>query len=264
MSNCLLAATTLDVSYNNISEFPAAMIYNMPTLKNLYFQHNHLSNVPGNAFPRISNLEIIDFSYNFLTSFEFWALLVKKSADFSNNRISIITNTAFYNISQYTSSDPKIYLSNNSETVNFTDAVYEMYDSCSEVYYWLNSSSTFEQLTKPNLTYAIANIDFGTTRINCSCDQAFMVEMISTSVGHTDAATTALIPIYSAHCTDGTRFVDNPCVINTDPPNSSVDFSKVYPRLCKIYEHEVGDLTNISSIAVPRMNVVRNDFFATC
>ncbi|CAF0804306.1 unnamed protein product [Rotaria sordida] len=254
LSKCLSTVTTFDVSYNNISEFPSAMIYNMPTLHKLYFQHNQLTNVPGNAFFNLSNLEIINFSYNFLTNFELWALLVNISADFSNNQISTITNTAFYNISQYTLSDSTIYLTNNSPTINLTDAIYEMYNSCSEVYSWLNSSTPDEELTKPILTSALSYIDFGTTRINCSCDQSYIVPMISAVFADRNPAATPRIPIYSAKCVDGTLFVDNTC--NYDNlKNSSVDFSKVYPRQCKIYEYESGNLTTISNISVPTINV---------
>ncbi|CAF0876824.1 unnamed protein product [Rotaria sp. Silwood1] len=255
LSDCLSSVTTFDVSDNNISEFPSAMIYNMPTLQKLYFRFNQLTYVPGNVFFNLSNLDIIDFSHNSLTNFELWALLVNKSADFSNNQISTITNTAFYNISEYTLSDATINLTNNSATINLTDAVYEMYGSCSEVYYWLNSSTPDPLITKPILSSALSYIDFGTTRINCSCDQSYIVAMISTIFADSNPAATSRIPIYSAKCLDGTLFIDNTCTFDIDLPNSSVDFSKVYPRQCKIYEYESGNLTTISNISVPTINV---------
>ncbi|CAF3355816.1 unnamed protein product [Rotaria sp. Silwood1] len=255
LSDCLSSVTTFDVSDNNISEFPSAMIYNMPTLQKLYFRFNQLTDVPGNVFFNLSNLDIIDFSHNSLTNFELWALLVNKSADFSNNQISTITNTAFYNISEYTLSDATINLTNNSATINLTDVVYEMYGSCSEVYYWLNSSTPDPLITKPILSSALSYIDFGTTRINCSCDQSYIVAMISTIFADSNPAATSRIPIYSAKCLDGTLFIDNTCTFDIDLPNSSVDFSKVYPRQCKIYEYESGNLTTISNISVPTINV---------
>ncbi|CAF3473970.1 unnamed protein product, partial [Rotaria socialis] len=254
LNNCLPNLTSLDVSYNNISEFPSAVIYNMPALQYLYFQHNQLVNVPGNAFYNISNLEIIDFSYNFLTNFELWTLAVRQSADFSNNRISIITNSIFNNISQYTLLESKIYLANNSATINLTDAIYEMYSSCSEVYYWLNSSTPIELLTKPLLSSALPYIDFGTTKINCSCDQSYIVAMINSVFATVDPATTSTIPIYSAQCADGRKLVDSACHLNIDHPNSSIDFSQVYPRQCKIYQDEGGYLTSMPNITVPTIN----------
>jgi hypothetical protein len=251
---------TLDVSYNNISEFPSAMVYNMPTLQNLYFHHNQLTNVPGNAFFNLSNIEIINFSYNLLTTFELWALLVKTSADFTNNQISSITNTLFLNLSEYTLSDASIYLTNNSPTINLTDAIYEMYDSCSEVYEWLFASLPDDELTKPILTSALTYIYFGTTQINCNCDQSYLVQMIESSFGRQDIDVLLTIPIYNATCIGNTRFLDSTCNSGTDPPNSSVDFSKVYPRECKILASEAGNLTNIQNISVPTVNVVRYEF----
>ncbi len=249
--------STLDVSYNNISEFPSAMIYYMPTLQNLYFHHNQLTNVPGNAFFDLSNIEIIDFSYNLLTTFELWALLVQTSADFTNNQISSITNTLFLNLSQYTLSDARIYLTNNSATINLTDALYEMYSSCSEVYEWLFESLPEDQLTKPILTSALTYISFGTTQINCNCDQSYLVQMIANLFGGQPNDEPMNIPIYNATCIGNTRFLDSTCNSGSDPPNSSVDFSKVYPRLCKINSSEDGSLTNIQNISVPTLNVVR-------
>ncbi|CAF4308656.1 unnamed protein product [Rotaria sp. Silwood2] len=255
LSDCLSGVTTFDVSDNNISDFPSAMIYNMPTLQKLYFQYNQLTDVPGNAFFNLSDLAIIDFSYNSLTTFELWALLVSTSANFSNNLISTITNTVFYNISEYTLSDAKIYLTNNSATINLTDAIYEMYSSCSEVYYWLNSSTPDELLNKPILSSAMSYFDFGTTRINCSCDQSYIVPMIHAIFAAADPAAISGIPIYSAKCTDGRLFVNNTCNFDINLPNSSVDFSKVYPRQCKIYQYESSDLTNIPNISDPTITV---------
>jgi hypothetical protein len=230
----------------------------MPTLENLYFQHNQLIVVPGNAFFNLLNLGIIDFSYNFLTTFEFWAMLVKTSANFSNNRISTITNDLFLNISKYALSNPKIDLTGNSATINLTDAIYEMYSSCSEVYYWLNSSTPIADLELPTLSYALAFINFGTTEINCSCDQSYIVQMIGATFATVQDM--SIYPIYNAKCTDNTQFIDSSCDSGADPPNSSVDFSQVYPRQCKIYQRETGDLTSIRNISVPTLNVVRYEF----
>lgn len=261
LSSCLSNVITLDVSYNNISEFPSALIYTMPQLQNVYFQHNQLTNVPGNAFYNLSNLNILDFSYNFLTNFEFWALSVQNYADFSNNQISTITNTGFLNISQFTLPDSRISLTNNSAAISLTDAIYEMYGSCSEVYYWLNASTPSIFLTKPLLTSALAYVDFGTTAINCSCDQSYIVTMISSMFATLDNATTARIPIYRAKCTNGNLLVNSGCSINSDLPNSSVDFAHVYPRLCQIYNYEGGNLTTIPNINIPTTNIVRYQLF---
>jgi hypothetical protein len=255
LTNCSMNLITLDLSYNNISSFPSAMIYNIPTLENLYFQHNQLTDVPSNAFKNASNLVAIDFSYNQLTNFELWVFLVNKSADFSHNQISTITNKLFFNSPKNTSADySKVFhLGNNNPTINLTDAVYEMYNYCTEVPPWLNTSGT--DLSFPSLTNGIASIDFGNTQINCSCDQSYISQLLGSLLF--DAATQRSKPIYNATCTDGTKFLDYGCTSGTDLDGSSVDFSKVYPRECKIFSSENGSLTIAPNISAPTINAVR-------
>jgi hypothetical protein len=249
---------TLDVSYNNISQFPSAMIYHMPTIKNLYFQHNQLIDVPGNAFLNVSNLEIIDFSYNDLTNFELWAIQVAISADFSYNQISTITNKYFYDIPPNTSAGQRrtFYLDNNGPSINLTDGIYEMYNSCGEVIQELGIAENDGSIIIPGLSYNLAFINFGTTQINCSCDQSYIIQMfISTFARIADMAT---FPIYNTTCIGGAQqFVYSTCPSGSNPSNSSVDFSQVYPRQCKIRDNESGNLTTAPSITTPTANVVR-------
>ncbi|CAF0867892.1 unnamed protein product [Rotaria sordida] len=254
LTECLSNVITLDLSSNNISTFPSFMIYNMPSLKNLYFQDNELTEIPVNAFINISSLEIIDFSYNQLTTFELWALEVKTKADFSNNQISTITNKYFFTEMLDRTMEEGAYLDNNSATINFTDAVYEMYNQCEEVFQWY--FSTDENLTPPWFTWKLAYIDFGTTQINCTCDQAYFVRILKDNLieGQT-------YPIQNAMCTNNslgvndTTLLTSRCVSSMFEVNSTVDFSQVYPKLCKINEDEEGEVINITNIDPPTSNV---------
>ncbi len=258
MSACLPNVITLDVSYNNISEFPSVMIYHMPTLKNLYFQHNQLIDVPGNAFLNVSNLDIINFSYNYLTNFEFWAFEVTTIADFSHNQISMITNKYFFDIPSNTSPEGRrrFYLNNNSPSINLTDAVYEIYNSCDEVIETLDIAPSTGSITVPGLSYNLAFLDLGTTQINCSCDQSYIIQMFISTFARIDDM--AGFPIYNATCIGGTqKFVYTTCPTGVLPSNSSVDFSSVYPRQCKIRESEGGNLTSAPNNSAPTANVVR-------
>ena len=260
MSRCLSNVITLDVSYNTISQFPSAMIYNMPSLQNLYFQHNQLTDVPSNAFYNVSNLGIIDFSYNSLTSFELWTFLVKTSADFRNNQISTITNKNFFNMPVVTVPiSVTIYLSNNSPTINLTDAIYEMYNACDEVIETLTLPGNTGASLYPRIVYGVVNIDFGTTQINCSCDQAYILEVLRIGVGQLSSLNT--YKIYNTTCTGGTKFLYSSCAPNNTlsatQPNSSADFTRVYPRQCKILQGELGNLTTVGNISVPSLNAVR-------
>ncbi|CAF3538426.1 unnamed protein product [Adineta steineri] len=262
LTNCFTSVTNLDVSYNNISEFPSAIIYNLENLQNLFFQHNQLTDVPGYAFYNISQMNQIDFSYNTLTTFDLWALLVMGTADFRNNQISTITNKYFFDMPTFIQPGytRKFYLGNNP-SINFTDAIYEMYNSCDEVINdVVNSNSYPDPSLAAGLSYNLGFIDFGTTLINCSCDQYYIIQMLDASFG-TPIGT--FLPIHNATCTDKTLFIDSACSTATNPPSSSVDFSKVYPRQCKIYPSEPGNLTIVPNISQPIANASTYPHYVT-
>ena len=239
------------------------MIYNMPTLENLYFHHNRLVDVPSNAFSNIPTLAKIDFSYNLLTTFELWTFLVRTSADFSHNQISTITNKNYFALP--TLLDPQvpiqaIRLTNNGATINLTDAIYEMYNSCKEVTETFSLPGSDGTYVYPLATLSLAHIDFGTTQINCNCDQSYILQMFQSAVGQLDSMIG--YPIFSSTCTTGGKFLSSPCApnntFNAIQPNSSVDFTRVYPRQCKISEEELGSLTGAVNISAPVLNIVRN------
>ena len=229
----------------------------MVNLKNLYLQLNRLTEIPGNAFNNISSFEIINFSHNQLTTLELWALEVKTRADFSNNQISTITNTYFFNKVLKRTIEQYVDISNNAPTINFTDAVYEMYNQCNEVYQWYFTDS--QNLTPPDFTWKLSYINFGTTQINCSCDQAYFLRILHDS----QYANSRALPIENATCSNSSLNANDTFLLNSScaspifVTNSTVDFSQVYPRLCKINENEAGELTNVTDISPPSLNVVR-------
>jgi hypothetical protein len=228
----------------------------MENLENLYFQYNQLTDVPGNAFFNLSNVKTIDFSHNNLTTFELWALTVTESANFSYNQISTITNKQFFNMPLTTLQGySRIFHLNNNPSINLTDAIYEMYTSCDEVINLLAIDGFMGPNIVPGLTFNLAFVDFGTAPITCNCDQSYIIQMLDTTFGGVLGST---LPIYNLTCTDNTRFVSLSCPSGDNPSNSSVDFSKVYPRQCKIYPSEPGNLTNTPTISVPTVNAVRS------
>ena len=240
------------------------MIYNMPRLENLYFHHNRLIEVPSNAFFHISNLATIDFSYNSLTIFELWTFLVRISVDFSHNQISTITNKNFFSLPSLNSSIGTIRLDNNSAMINLTDAVYEMYNSCDEVINQLGLPGTVvDPNAYPLMTLSLANMNLGTTQINCNCDQSYILQMFRAAVGVLESMD--VYPIYNATCANGGRFLVSSCIPNNTfaniQRNSTVDFARVYPRLCKISQDEPGGLTTAVNISTPTLNTVRDQIF---
>ncbi len=261
LTSCLSNVVTLDLSYNNISSFPSFLIYNMQNLANIYFQHNQLTEVPANSFYNVSVLEIINFSYNQLTTFELWTLDVKIKADFSYNKITTITNNYFYTANPNRTIEQSVSLTGNGPLMNFTDAVYEMYDHCKEVQEWFFSESNV--LHEPLFTLKMGFISFGTTLINCSCDQAYFTNVFL-SAFDPDHNLNGPYPIINATCasqsggTNSTILFNSSCATSRFVEDSTVDFAQVYPRLCEIQGTEGGEVMNITEISPPLLNVVRH------
>lgn len=244
------------MSYNKISTFPTDTIYNIRSLKNLYFHHNQLSDVPGYAFFNISNVEIIDFSYNNLTTFELWAADVKTRADFSNNRISTITNQYFFNtfLTSPYNLKPYVSLRNNPSITNFNDGLYEMYNACREARVWYFETGAGET-QPPFFTFKLANIDFGLVTLPCSCDQLYLRYAIlegfilnfNPSLSNTSCTSES----------GGGRFVDYLCPLTVPDSFSPVNFSQIFPRQCKIDDSEAGTINNASNFTRPINTRVR-------
>jgi len=232
----------------------------MSNLKSLNFRGNQLTEVSPDSFSNISSLETINFSYSQFTTFELWPLEVQTTADFSNNQISMITNKYLLSDLINTTNEPTILLTNNAPIINFTDAIYEMYNQCEEVYTWYISYA--EPEGQPEFTRKLAHIDFGTTQINCSCDQRYFLQILENGYATLNDPRLNL-PIKNATCVNNSQNINNVLFINSScayplfDRNSTVDFSQVYPRFCKIYSYEPGQLTNIVNMSEPSLNVVR-------
>lgn len=233
----------------------------MPRLENVYFHHNRLMEVPSNAFFNLSNLATIDFSYNSFATFELWTFFVRTSVDFSHNQISTITNKDIFSLpSLKKTSGTTIRLDSNSGTINLTDAVYEMYNSCDEVVNYLELPGTVvDPNAYPLMTLSLANMHLGTTQINCNCDQSYILRMFQAVASSLEDMVG--YPIYNATCVNGGRFLASNCIPNNTfgalPRNSTVDFARVYPRLCKISQDEPGGLTTAVNISTPTLNTVK-------
>ena len=242
--------TTIRLDSNIITNFPSTFIYNIPTLTQLYFKDNQISKVPLNAFRNVSKLQTIDFSSNLFGSFELWTLAVQGSVDFSNNQITKITNDGSYALTNPAENN-RVNLDQNGP-MNLTDAIYEMYNACEEVRVILRDDNPRKA---PLFTIALAQIRFGSTQLFCSCDQFYIFIMLDANYA---AGPQNIVPIYNTICAEGKgTFRYNTCANNTDTLNSTVDFSKVWPRLCKIDDSEAGTTTPQGILSPPANVSVR-------
>ncbi|CAF3385607.1 unnamed protein product [Rotaria sp. Silwood1] len=193
------------MSNNLFSEYPSLFLTEKRNLQRVFLQNNQLTSL---------NLASI--------------VLVFVSIDLSNNQISKITNNANINISTYNYSlGATIDVTNNSEIIDFTDAIYEMYGACYEIQQIYNTSIPSRVHI---LTLSFSNINFGTSKINCTCNQYYIQKKrFLYSFGNSLSST---YPLSKTLCTDQTLFFNN---TNTAACSiSSVNFTNTIPHLCNI------------------------------
>ena len=121
-----------------------------------------------------------------------------------------------------------------------------MYNACEEVRIVLRDGGL---TSPPLLTSALAQIRFGSTQLFCSCDQYYIFIMLTATFA---AGAESIVPIFNTICAEGKgTFRFNTCANNTDTLTPTVDFSKVWPRLCKIDDNEAGTTTLQGNLSAP-------------
>lgn len=215
----------------------------MVNLTTIDFSRNQLRNAPRRAFFNPANLDVVDLSVNNLRTWELWTLLVRNRVDLSNNRIGTISNDDFLDMPYNSTSERTILLTGNAidGPLDLSDAVYPMYNACDELTGALDPTTIPPGSAPPMISFALAFTYFGTTRLNCGCNQYYIGRGVSSTVGGPDVSFG--IPLYNATCADGTRFRDNPCLSDSVNWTSSVNFNLITPRLCYISQNETGELT---------------------
>lgn len=234
----------LNISFNHLDYLDSTCLSSNPscleTLRTLDMSNNYFNEYPSLFLIQITNLERLFLQNNQLTSFDLSLfILISTSVSLSNNQISTITNNANVNISSYTYSlEASIDLTNNSEILDLTDAIYEMYGACYEIYQIFNSSIPS---TPSILTIGFLNINFGQSKINCTCNQYYIQQSFIYSFGNSLSSS---YPLSNAMCTDGTIFYNNTNIAACSA--SSANFIKTTPRLCKI-KPDNGTLINVNT-----------------
>lgn len=206
--SCLENLRTLDISHNYFIEFPSLFLTETQNLRRLFLQNNQLTSFDLALF-----------------------VLVSTSVNLSNNQISRITNNANVNMSNTIySSEISIDLTNNSGIIDLNDGIYEMYGACYEILQIFNSS--LPPISR-SLTISLLNINFGTSRINCTCDQYYIQKSLNISI---DSTLVPTFPLSNAQCTDGQQFYNNnrTAICTT----SSANFTNTRPRLCTINSND--------------------------
>jgi len=145
--NCNIAWNVIDLSQNYLTTFPSDL-FALKQYNSVYLNDNQLESV---------DLSII--------------LRITSKIDLRNNKISRITNPTRFIIPYNANILGTEILLGENPTIDLNDGIYEMYGSCEEVQKILNED--FEGT--PSLTLGLGNFNFGTTRVNCSCDQYYIL-----------------------------------------------------------------------------------------
>ena len=92
------SVTTLDLSYNNITELPSDLLMMMPQLENFYMENNKLTSIPKGFFKNNTKLNWIALDGNEITTLEdgtFKGLDQLTILGLENNKISKVDKNAF-------------------------------------------------------------------------------------------------------------------------------------------------------------------------
>lgn len=215
ISSCLSKLEVLDLSNNFISKVPDEWISKLSLLKKINLSKNELTFIPYSMFYNISNIEEFDVSFNNLTTFELWLIQVKTLVDYSNNRVTQITNENEVDLSEYQSNITKhIVLNNTGTRIEVYDNLFEMYNRCTEIH---DESNRI-------LMKAIKQIsDFNSPLLvwNCSCERYYF-QIYLVSINYPKNISTWI-------CNKDPRIYIEKCNYQ-----SSFNFETTKPRLCKI------------------------------
>ncbi len=187
----------MDLSYNYLTTFPSTL-FTLNRFDSVYLNNNQLTSI---------DLSIM--------------ALVQNIVDLRNNQIRSIINPTNFNISLDLPTGNTLILLNGNSMLQLNDTIYEMYGSCEELHEGLIGT-----LNRSSLTFGLGNIDFGTTQVNCSCDQYYIIEMLQIAFG-----TPVLGRISNLSCANTpVNLVDYTCSLGY----STVNFTQVQPRLCQL------------------------------
>jgi len=202
---------------NFISEIPVKWISQMRNLKEIYLFNNSLSSIPLGMFYNVSNIKILDVSYNRLTTFELWLIQIKVQISYQGNPVTRLTNDYGVDLSNYRSHiTENIYLRSTTTILDIDDGIFEMYNRCGEI------NSTYPQLLMEAIK-RIHETNFYLFNWDCSCKHYYLRKYLMTT-GVINVCPLEQNFTYDEKCNYRSSFNDD-----------------VTPRLCKIQDWQPCD-----------------------
>lgn len=161
----------------------------MPNLKEIHLLENQLTSLSHETFLKIKNVQILDVSFNHLSSFELWLSFINGTINYSGNPVTHLTNNENVDLSKYQSHPPgRVHFDNIMTKINLNDGIFEMYNRCEEV------NSTNDRIVLKEVIGSIHHNYKFLFNWTCSCEQYYLQEYIISTISN--------LSIYSWKCSN--------------------------------------------------------------
>ena len=210
---CLTKLTTLKLNNNLIASVSSNTLSGLSNLQFLYLSSNKISLIPKELFTTaLSNLILIDLSYNSLTTMEMWPTYLTKivSINLKYNSIQGFTNTFgwyLYQNNQVLPTTSTIDLQFNSIS-SLTDVMIQQYGVC--------SSSDYSKFM--NNYFNLFWIDNNPINCNCTNSQRLVADSISLLSSNANLLNSNL---YKSYCKTPSNYATKH-IINFDTCSASI------------------------------------------
>lgn len=229
MESCLIELRTLKLSKNHLDDISVEWFNQLSFLEHLDLSSNQLTNIPYHIFHNLSHLRSLDVSKNHLTTMELWTVLIRDTVNYASNKIDRFSNEYNVDLSQFSVREPPEFIIDKADRIRFDDTIFSMYNRCAEVHRMPD--------LPPIVTLAVLSIlriDPGKQPFyyDCSCERFHFYQTALAMEGYPGNAN-AETWICSRHSITFVQKCNN---------RSSVDFTRIIPRLCKIDQSEPGEV----------------------
>lgn len=235
--NCLISTLTeIDLSYNSINEMDTNLFQTNSQLQIINLSHNNLTTMPlidGTIFVNFpTSIISMDFSYNQITSVDFWPIFVRTSKrnvlnkilfflnvfslsieksmtiDMSHNLISTYTNKVPISIAQFSETpDPRYFYLNNNQIEYLSDLLLEQYGAC----------QTISPISTAYFIVGISNLLLTNNFLTCDCQSYQLITYINDGINDFPDIFNGTALLTQATCSQP--------AINAGKPYLSTDFS---------------------------------------
>lgn len=181
---CLSSTLTyVDFSYNNINDIGINLFKSNPKIQIINLSYNNLTSMPtidGNTFVNFpSSIVLMNFSYNQILNVDLWPLFVRTgklmTIDMSNNLIKTYTNNIPISVEQFSETpDPRYFYLNNNQISYLSDLVLEEYGAC--------TTSAINPISTAIFIVGISNVLLTNNPLRCDCESYNLITYLNDGI----------------------------------------------------------------------------------